>query len=945
VASIEDGAATGARPTVYTYGGERWNNFGGHGHAVPLRRFGLAGRDSNTLYKEIDSTAANGLIYVTYVDESGSEPVVHILELTPEGVTLRLNTLSETNERCARLVYTGTALLLVTNAGQVVRIRTIDLTTFTPGAPTNLATNAVATTTLLDTSVPESGGAGPWLLCYASSSTNLKVIRLAEHAITFQADITTTSTPARYCVAGIEATSIVAAYADGTAAQATIFDWSLTNPNEMTIKSAAATENWSFQFVMVPSAAAEYAILLGGQDTTAKLTTPFTYSIRFNTAGSETYNSSKIWHFAPTSKPMRVGPDGDVTVYAWCSNGIGQWDNLEISQGRSLLVAFTRAASVSGGAQVAGVSYEHQSRLGTGAGQNTSIANLGDGRYAVPLIWGDPGKFCGIDCAVFTLAGPSTSVAAAHRHTESSGGALFVSGAALSDVAEAPDDPLEYFLPENNFAHAPMVAASISTGGSLTTGQAYRYLACFRRMDALGRVTRSAGSIIATGIVPTGSYTRADVFITTLGISNRWGLAGEPPVAELYRSWDGGPFYYHSATDTVAPSSTGIVLVTDTNSDISLIDDDGTFDETSAQAEPPSGARLFKIWGVRAATVGWREDTVQISKTYRSDSTWDFTDDDAFRVRVPDPITALGWMDGAGVVFTARTPYIVTGDGPDDRGAGFFSDPRPLPTVCGADSPHVVETNEGLMYRGGGTIWLMPRGFGPPVPVGDAIQETLGAYPYLRGAFRVVNTEDDCTHFVLASSDLPAAQALVAVYDNRFGSWSLDDIAGEVGAAAAVDGEFHWMLPSYDVLTDLPVRQFDVSSFKDLTEQGAATFIRRTIEMGDWRPNGVMGQGRLCRVGVLAEASAAPSGFAPKLNAVVTVDGSAEAVRQFSMDAADGAGLFREIVPTTQAGTAHQLTIYDSPVSGFQPTHAINAFGIETEQQPGMRRGGSGETA
>jgi hypothetical protein len=936
VAAVEDARGIGASPQVYAYGGGRWNDLGDHSHAVPLRRFGLAGGDNASLYKEMDATAANGLIYAAYVDIAAAE--LFVTEATPEGTVLR--TLQLPSERSPRLVWTGELLLLVTNASATVKVRTIDLTDFTTGAATNLATAANGSSTILDTYVPESGAVGPWLLCYATSSTNLKVIRLADHTITFQADITTTSTPDLYCVAGIEATSIVAAYADGQDAQATIFSWSLTGASEITLQTATGSEDFIFQFVMVPTDTDEYAVLMGGLDSAPKLATPFTYWERFDTAGTQG-GATKLWHFAPASKPMRVGPDGDASVYAWCTNGIGDWDDLAISQGRHVLVKFRNTA---GGPQVAGISYEHQARVSSGTVHVAGFADLGDGRYAVPLSWGDPGKFCGVDCAVFTLAGPETSVSMAHRHTENSGGALFVSGAALGDVSEPPHSHA-YMIAENNFAHAPMVSITLATGGSMTAGQAYRYLACFRRIDGLGRVTRSAGSIVATGVVATGTYTKVNAFITTLGVSNRWGLAGEPVVAELYRSWDGGPFYYHSATTSVEPSTTGIVLVADTSSDLSLIDDDGTFDDTGAQNEPPSGARLIKTWGTRMAAVGWREDTVQVSKTYRSDTTWDFTDDDAFRVRVPDPITALGWMDGAGVIFTAKTPYIVTGDGPDDRGNGFFSDPRPLPTVCGADSPHVVETNEGLMYRGGGTIWLMPRGFGPPVPVGDAIQNTLTDYPYLRAAFRAVNTDDDCTHFVLASSDLPAATTLVAVYDNRYGSWSLDDIAGEVGAAAAVDGEFHWMLPSWDVLTDLPVRQFDISSFKDLTEQGAATFIRRTIEMGDWRPNGVMGQGRLCRVGVLAESSAAPSGFAPKLNAVVTVDGSAETVRQFSMDAADGTGLFREIVPTTQAGTAHQLTIYDSPVSGFQPTHAINSFGIETEQQPGMRRAGSGETA
>jgi hypothetical protein len=62
-----------------------------------------------------------------------------------------------------------------------------------------------------------------------------------------------------------------------------------------------------------------------------------------------------------------------------------------------------------------------------------------------------------------------------------------------------------------------------------------------------------------------------------------------------------------------------------------------------------------------------------------------------------------------------------------------------------------------------------------------------------------------------------------------------------------------------------------------------------------------------------------------------------------SVSGTAGVGFYRELVPARQAGTAFQLSIYDSQPSTFQPSHAINALGIELEPEPGIRRANDGE--
>jgi hypothetical protein len=615
--------------SIYVQGGDRWGYLGRHSHAVPLRRFGVTSRaTSSTAFTNDNVVAVNGLLYVVYVTADGT----FIEEFTPEGVGLRTVSLS-TGEICARLVWTGSTLYLITNASATVRVRELRLTTFTLGSATGLATAAAGSSTLIDAESLE--GSSDWLIAYATSSTNLRVMRMTGTTVTNSADITTTSTPDLYSVSGHVGWGIVAVYADGADAQSTIFTAALGSPSEITIATLSGGEAWLTQFGLVRTDTNEFSAFLGGlsiSSSSPSLTTLFTLYALISTAGSSNVEQT-VRHFTPTAKPVRVGDDGESVVYVWMDNGNGSWD--DVFQSRHVLAAFTPVGAGNGpGVQFAAVSYEHVATRSAsqGQGQLASVGDLDDGRFAATLQWDDPGKFAGFDCAVFTLGEASTSVAQAHRHVENAGAALFISGGGLTDISDAPI-AVKCMAPENGFAHAPLVRAEVVSGGAaLTLAQPYSYLACFRRIDGKGRVQRSDFSLIPTGVVATGLHRRTNVYVTTLGISNRWSQSGEKVVAEVYRSANGGPYFYVNATSSVEPTA-NTVLLTDASTDASIVDEDGTFDDTAPQAEPPSGARLIKQWGSRLASVGWVENQVQVSKLYRSDTSWEFTDDDAFRVK------------------------------------------------------------------------------------------------------------------------------------------------------------------------------------------------------------------------------------------------------------------------------------------------------------------------
>ena len=626
-------------------GGSRWSYMGRHGHCVPLRRFTVAGGQETAETTEASVIAVSGLLYVCYADTGGASTIITIIEMTPEGTQLRSVQLS--GEGRPRIIYTGAVFFLVTNDSGAIKHRVLNLTAFTLGSPTTLSVTATSGSTAIDVCVFESSN--NWGICYAKSATELQVMRLDSGGNETADDvITTTSAPGLYAIKGESSNQVFVVYRDGTAAQMTVYTTSgLTSPNEYTLATASGNEAFTHQFSLIRlDTTPRYQVLLGGTDTDAgapALTTFFTYSVVVSALGSISWGPAKTWHFVPSAKPIRVGSDGDATVYAWCGNGGAAWD--DALQARHLLVKFEESAN--SGSQLASVSLEHQA-YSLNTGFIGDVANLGDGRYAAMLPWKDPGKFAGVDCAVFTLGTPTSSMSQSHRHTEQAGGALFVSGGCLSDISDTQLNQ-SYMAAENGFAHAPLVKLELDTGGSLTADQEYTYVAVFRRIDGRGRVQRStAPSILSepVTVTPTGSTLKVNVYVTTLGVSNRWGQVGESVVAEIYRSWDGGPFYYVAATGSVRPSANAVLYV-DTNADDDVIDDDGAIDIVAAQPEPPSGARLIKEWGSRLASVGWIENAVQLSKYYRADSSWEFVDSPQFRVEVPDPITALGWLDGA----------------------------------------------------------------------------------------------------------------------------------------------------------------------------------------------------------------------------------------------------------------------------------------------------------
>lgn len=906
-----------------------WTSMGRHGPVVPERRFGIS-LDDSTTGREHTCVAVNGTLYVAYTDTSTGATTT-LLAIDPGGTVLRRTTLATAAQ--PRLVYAGGVLYLIyrltSGAGTTLDVRTVTLTTLALSAAVALPSTVRAAGSSYDVA-PVDGGS-TWAIAYEETALLLRIRIMSGTTSSVTTTVATTTSASRIGIASVSGGYTCVAYYDGTTdVEAYLGLTSTLAGANHAVDTLSGSESRHHQVGVVATDSDAFALVFGGSDTVATptLNTCFIKHCVVSTIG--VVGVYKIYHYQPASKPFVYGDAGERQVLIWAHNrndtSVGQWS----TQACHFVLSLERTSATGGGANLAAVSYEHIAAYGSSTTFKThlpEVADFGSGRRATVLQWDDPSDYKGLDVAVFRCAQPSESVSDATRQAMSTGGSLLVPGGCLYEVTDSAHANT-HFIVENGFPYAPEVAAVAVAGGSLVASQLYTFVACYRWRDAAGKLHRSAPSAPVTA-TPSGADLSVTLRISTLSGTGRLGGIADAPVAEVYVKTLGGPFQYTSNVD-VSPSaiSTTYTVTSYPSSGFALYTDSNILENWT-----PSGARLVCEGGNRVFTVGWKERAVEFSKLFIPTAPWEFCDSDTFRIFVPEPITALGYMDGTLCIFSATGVYVVAGDGPDDQGNGAFSEPRRLSATVGSEGPHVVETAQGLMYKGAGTVWLLPRGFGAPVPVGDDIQTTLATYPYLRAAVLCANADDDCAHFVLATSDLPAAETIVAVWDNRLSGWFLDDVAGEIGAAGSAGGVFTWMLPAWTSASDAPVRYFDASAAtrQDLSATGVASWIESRIGFGDMRPFGSIGWGLLKRLVILGERVDSCN-----LKLGVSVDGGATTTRTHPLSS--GSQFYAEHGLENIKGCAFRFDLYDSELSGFTAGIAWHALAIAAEPMEGPKK-------
>jgi hypothetical protein len=525
-------------------------------------------------------------------------------------------------------------------------------------------------------------------------------------------------------------------------------------------------------------------------------------------------------------------------------------------------------------------------------------------------------------------------------------GAMLIGGGALYEHPAGQIGNPSGYISENGFAYPPIIgAAVVAAGGSLTSGTAYSYVAVYSHVDPLGHVARSAPTPIPVSATPSGGNLTVNVTVRTLALGARYALANSevPNVTiDLYRSWSGGPYYFVKST---ANSTAPTVTIADAIADSTVSANPALYTSQGFLSTwPPSGARLQLVTPSRVYTVGWQENTVQASKLLIPTAPVEFTDDDSLRIAIPEPITALSYMDGALIIFSATRIYVVTGDGPNDQGAnGSFDVPRALPASIGCDNARsVVETPLGIMFGSSKTIYLLPRGFGAPLRVGDKIHDILTSYPEIYSAELIESDEEALVHFLLGEG---GGNGIIAIFDLATQGWSVDQVYAEQWAMANVEGDRLLLAKSFSALSDVPITLGTETQLSDVAG-GVDSWIESRVTFGDWRPFGAIGRGRINEIGIMGEY-ASDAVFDPfVLNAALTVDGQAEPLRQWPFAASAGTAgdnWFRYIAPKKSEGTAWTLSLYDSLGTNYSKGAIWNILGITVNPAPGLRAAEPGE--
>lgn len=392
---------------------------------------------------------------------------------------------------------------------------------------------------------------------------------------------------------------------------------------------------------------------------------------------------------------------------------------------------------------------------------------------------------------------------------------------------------------EEGYVHAPAVYPLIpAAGGGMTPTATYYYSAVYKARNSNGRLEVSAPATPVKVVMGAGQGTN-QVQISALGITAR------PSVQiEVYRTLANGQTFY---LNNVFDSSGNTVVYSDAAADASISTQAVLYTQVG-QTLPnvlPPPSRFGCVGGARLWLGGlMRGDVAQASKLIFGDQSPSFADSDAFRVVVPETLTGIAFMDSP-TFFTRAGIYVVSGGGPDDSGNGDFGDLTQMPYAIGCIEPRsVVTVDDGTFFQSSRGLYLLPRGFGAPVPAGDVVMDTLAAYPVITGVATITKSTEQAVYWSCTTTQGDISVRIV--YDLAHKVWSTDVVAGGGGL-----GMGQW---SGDEVATFSGNLADAaplvtnSAFTD----GPSNYAM-TLTTGDLRPFGLLSEGVISKVDLLVE--------------------------------------------------------------------------------------------
>lgn len=352
------------------------------------------------------------------------------------------------------------------------------------------------------------------------------------------------------------------------------------------------------------------------------------------------------------------------------------------------------------------------------------VSRTPSGTYIAPIAHRYDAGGQSVDYASFVefeLAGP--------RQIAPCAGAIVVAGQPCDVMQPAQPSNASGFQPggtELGFAVAPTIYSTSSSNstGSLSPNTTYYFVAVYKWVDGLGRVHRSAPSNPAS-VTTGGSDDTITVRVFTCAAHRK--SLGNDITVELYRLLVGGTTWYLCAPEGLSVQT--LVTFTVTDDDSAIADNAILYTDGGVVADSIAPAARFVVASEERVFLGglWDPTLVVCSKIVVPEEPPRFTEHDAFRIRFPEPLTGMAFLDGTLYAFSARNVYAMPTDGgPNDQGVGQFATPRLIAAGAGCiNERSVVATPIGVFYQSPRGLELIPRGGATPVFIGAGIEDEL----------------------------------------------------------------------------------------------------------------------------------------------------------------------------------------------------------------------------
>jgi hypothetical protein len=565
-----------------------------------------------------------------------------------------------------------------------------------------------------------------------------------------------------------------------------------------------------------------------------------------------------------------------------------------------------------------------------GVPRAVQVGSAGTYAAVVPILYASPpdsGLFPGYDFRVLQVKHYSDtasvrSVSAMYADTTS-----FVPMGTLTRVDDR--GPVE-----EGFVCPPGITATTpAAGGSMTASSDYYYSLVFKSRNSNGRYEQSQPSA-PTKVTMAAAQTQVTLAVTPLLLGAR-----DNAQIEVYRSLSNTQTFYLTAVIDAKQDEAGVFPLTlvDRTADGVLAARQALYTQvgqTLPNAFPPA-SRFGCVGGQRLFLGGLiRSDLVQASKLIFGDQSPTFCDSDAFRIVLPAACTGLAWMDVL-VMFTAEGIYIASGDGPSDDGLGDFGNLTRMPYELGCIEPRSVKViDDGCFFQTSRGLYLLPRGFGAPVPAGDNVMETLRSFPVITGAATV--TKDQEQSVLWSCVESTGGFGARVVYDIAHKAWSVDKYPSQTGTAnASTCGMGQWLNGEVALFSGSTTRGLQVTSGGFAEADGSG--VAMSLETGDLRPFGTMSEGIISKIDLLAELRSACT-----LNVTKTTENNtASTSRVFALAAGDY-NLGSLAVTETELGNSELRDVMSLRVQYSETSTseglAFIALSVEHEQGQGLKR-------